>query len=72
TKAIGDAIYYATRYMDGKRTLGETVNALLERTKEQGLDVLGHRPAGDYAEFRGLEFAAAINRLRTFSVLKTD
>lgn len=72
TKAIGDAIYYATRYMDGRKTLGEIVNALLERTKEKGLDVLGHRPAGDYAEFRGLEFAAAINRLRTLSVLKKD
>ncbi len=72
TKAIGDAIYYATRYMDGRKTLGEVVDALLESTKEKGLDVLGHSPTGDYAEFRGLEFAAAINRLRTLSVLKKD
>jgi hypothetical protein len=58
--------------MDGKKTLGEVVDALLESTKEKGLDVLRHSPAGDYAEFRGLEFAAAINRLRTLSVLKKD
>jgi len=72
TKAIGDAIYYATGYMDGRRTLGDIVNAVAKGTKEKGLDVLGHRPAGDYAEFRGLEFAAAINRLRTLSVRKKD
>jgi hypothetical protein len=68
TRAIGDAIYYATKYMDGKRTLAEIVNAVLKGRAEKGLDVLSHRPAGDYAEFRGLEFAAAINRLRTLSV----
>jgi len=27
-------------------------------------------PVGDYAAFRGLELAAAINRLRTLSVQK--
>jgi len=70
TRAIGGAIYYATKYMDGRRTLEEIINAVLKGTKENGLDVLGHRPAGDYAEFRGLEFAAAINRLRTLSVRK--
>jgi len=69
TRAVGDAIYYATRYMDGRRTLGEIVDAVLRCTAEKGLDVLARRPAGDYAEFRGLEFAAAINRLRTLSVL---
>jgi predicted ABC-class ATPase len=72
TKAIGDAIYYATRYMDGTRTLGDIVNAVLKGTREKGLDVLGPRPTGDYAEFRGLEFAAAINRLRTLSARKKD
>ncbi|UCG99863.1 MAG: ABC-ATPase domain-containing protein [Deltaproteobacteria bacterium] len=72
TNAIGDAIYYATRYMDGTRTLGDIVDAVLKGTREKGLDVLGPRPTGDYAEFRGLEFAAAINRLRTLSARKKD
>ena len=70
TRAIGDAIYYATRYMDGKRTVGEIVKHVLNGTVEKGLDVLGLRLAGDYAAFRGLELAAAINRLRTLSVRK--
>jgi len=70
TKAIGDAIYYATKYMDERRTLGQIVSAVLRATAEKGLDVLGHRPAGDYAAFRGMEFAGAINRLRTLSVRK--
>ena len=69
TRAIGDAIYYATRYMDGKRTLREIVEAVLKDIEEKGLDVLSPtRPVGDYARFRGLELAAAINRLRTLSV----
>jgi predicted ABC-class ATPase len=70
TKAIGDAIYYATKYMDERRTLGQIVSTVLRATAEKGLDVLSHRPAGDYAAFRGMEFAAAINRLRTLSVRK--
>ena len=37
---------------------------------EKGLDVLDRRPVGDYAAFRGLELATAINRLRTLAVRK--
>lgn len=69
TRAIGDAMYYATRYMDG-RSLKEIVDLVLKGTKEKGLDVLNRRPVGDYAAFRGLELAAAINRLRTLLVRK--
>lgn len=68
TRAIGDAIYYATRYMDGRRTLREIVESVLRDIRTRGLDVLSPRPVGDYAIFRGLELAAAINRLRTLSV----
>jgi len=68
TRAIGDAVYYATRYMDGKRILREVVEAVLKDLRENGLDVLNSMPVGDYAEFRGYELAAAINRLRTLRV----
>ena len=68
TRAIGDAIYYATRYMDGRRTMREVIEAVMRDIREKGLDVLSPRPVGDYAEFRGLELAAAINRLRTLRV----
>ncbi|MGD9344707.1 MAG: ABC-ATPase domain-containing protein [Candidatus Aminicenantes bacterium] len=68
TKALGDAIRYATLYMDGKRTMAEVIEAVLSDIEKKGLDVLSSSPVGDYAEFRGLELAAAINRLRTLAV----
>jgi predicted ABC-class ATPase len=70
TRAIGDAIYHATRFMDGSRTLKDIIDALLQDIAKRGLDVLRTVPVGDYAVFRGLEFAAAMNRLRTLSVVK--
>jgi hypothetical protein len=54
--------------MDGKRTLAEVLEAVLCDVGTKGLDVLSTKPVGNYAEFRGLELAAAINRLRTLSV----
>jgi len=68
TRAIGDAIYYATRYMDGEKTLRQIVNLVLKDIEDRGLDVLSPRPVADYAAFRALEFSAAINRLRTLSI----
>ncbi len=68
TRTIGDAIYYAMRYMDGKRTVKEIVDRVTQDISEKRLDVLSPRPIGDYAAFRGLELACAINRLRTLSV----
>jgi len=68
TRAMGDAIFYATKFMDGKRTIAAVIEAVLNDIEKKGLDVLGSRPIGDLAEFRGLELAAAINRLRTLKV----
>ncbi len=68
THAIGDAIYFAMKHMDGKLTLKEIMDKILKDVKENGLDTLNYWPVGDYAVFRGLELASAINRLRTLSV----
>jgi len=68
TRAIGDAIHYATRIMDGHRTLREIIDSVMSDIEERGLDVLNPRPVGDYAHFRRQELAAAINRLRTLAV----
>ncbi|MFO7772933.1 MAG: ABC-ATPase domain-containing protein [Dehalococcoidia bacterium] len=68
TRAMGDAVYYATKYMDGKRTLREITNTVLADIRTKGLDVLNPKPVGDYAAFRGLELGSAINRLRTLKV----
>lgn len=68
TAAIGDAIEYARRYMDGKRTLREVASLVMMDIARDGLDVIGTRISGGYAEFRKIELAAAINRLRTLQV----
>ena len=68
TRAIADAIYCAKKHMNNDRTLKQTIDAVLKDLDDKGLDVLDPSPAGDYALFRGLELAAAINRLRTLSV----
>ncbi len=72
TRTIGDAIYYAMHYMDGERTLKEIVDSVLKDVNEKGLDVISPRPVGDYAEFRGFELTAAINRLRTLAVRQKE
>ena len=65
TNAIADAIIYVRdRYMDRSRSLREIVDALESDFDENGLDVLSRRHMGNYARPRGLEIAAAINRLR--------
>lgn len=68
TRAIADAIYYATRYMDGRRTLREVVMLVMKDVEERGLDVLGPFLSDAYASFRAVDLAAAINRLRTLKV----
>lgn len=68
TSAIGDAIEYAKKHMDGKRTLREVTSLVMMDIGRDGLDVIGRVIAGNYAEFRKLELAAAINRLRMLRV----
>jgi len=68
TRAIGEAIHYATGIMDGRMSMSEIVDRVIEEISIKGLDVLSPRPVGDHAQFRGQELAAAINRLRTLEV----
>jgi len=68
TRAIGDAIHFATGLMEEETTLKAIVDGVLKTIGEKGLDVLDARLMGNYAAFRGLELAAAINRLRTLKV----
>ena len=68
TRAIGDAIHFATGFMEGEMTLKAIVDGVLQKIEGKGLDVLNNRLVGNYAAFRGLELAAAINRLRTLKV----
>ncbi|MDY6959783.1 MAG: ABC-ATPase domain-containing protein, partial [Halobacteriota archaeon] len=70
TRAIGAAIFLATKYMDEKKTLREIVEMVLDDIRKDSLERLDSRPVGDLAEFRELELASAINRLRTLRVRK--
>ncbi|RKY30978.1 MAG: ATPase [Candidatus Omnitrophota bacterium] len=70
TKAIGDAIFYLKKYIDGKRTLREVVEMVMDDIERYGLDILSKFPVGDYASFRKFELIAAINRLRTLKVIQ--
>jgi len=64
-RALGDAVFYARKFMDGERTMAEVIAKVAEEMKEKGLDVLSLFPHGEYVFFRPLELAAALNRLRT-------
>lgn len=71
TRAIGLALVYAwERYMDGHRTLAEIWRLVEQDLRSHGLEVLCRTPypTGDLAFFRGLEWAAALNRLRGMQV----
>jgi len=72
TRAVGRAIYHATRYMDGRRTVQDVVGAVLRDIEKGSLDILHEHPAGDLAVFRAHDLAAAINRLRTLRVRSSD
>ncbi|MGM0377750.1 MAG: P-loop domain-containing protein, partial [Bacteroidota bacterium] len=68
TEAIADAIYYARKYMDGHHTIKEIIDKVKEDVSLYGLNRIGGNNAGNYAQFRPFELAAAINRLRTLQV----
>jgi len=65
--AVVEAILYAKKYMDG-RTLQEILTLVEENVNTNSLDILNNRKSGDLANFRKIELAAAINRLRTLKV----
>jgi predicted ABC-class ATPase len=68
--AIGQALYYArTKHMDGRRTIPEILELVRADIANHGLDVIDPRKMGDYAAFRPLELAAALNRIPTLQLL---
>jgi len=68
TRGIGLAMHYAIRYMDGQRSLKQVVDRVIQDMDKQSLDVLSAYISGDIVRFRGLELAAAINRMRTLKM----
>jgi predicted ABC-class ATPase len=69
-RAIAAAMVYAKQqYIDGKRTLAEIIDLVMADIDDRGMDILSPFPEGDFAIFRRFELAAAINRLRSLSVV---
>ncbi|GJM15367.1 MAG: ATPase [Thermodesulfobacteriota bacterium] len=66
--AISEAVEYAKKYMDGKKSFRQVCSLVMLDIGRVGLDVLNPKLSGNYAEFRKLELAAAINRLKTLKV----
>ncbi|KHE92894.1 MAG: hypothetical protein SCABRO_01283 [Candidatus Scalindua brodae] len=68
-RAIGYAIHYAARYMDGQKSIKEICRLVLADIQEKGLDCLSDRGIrGDFAEFRSYELAATLSRFRALRV----
>ena len=63
TRAIGCAMEYAKRYLDGHTLLQEAVERVMADVRRSGLDILDPKRKGDLAAFRGLDLAAALNRV---------
>ena len=66
TLAVGRGLLLArNRFMDGRRSVSEILILVTQVIEEGGLDELDDRRVGDLAQFRPMELAAALNRLRT-------
>ena len=63
-RAIGCAMQHAKTYMDGRTPLREVVARVAADVDENGLDILQPERTGDLAGVRGLDIAAALNRVR--------
>ena len=69
-KAIALAIIYAkNKYMDRQLTVPEILEKVSQDISHHGLDIITNYPQGDLAQFRPQDLAAALNRLRSLSVI---
>jgi predicted ABC-class ATPase len=69
-RAIAEAMVYAQdRHMTLRTPLAEVIQNVIADVEADGLDCLSEWPMGDLVSFRGVELAAAINRLRTLQIL---
>jgi predicted ABC-class ATPase len=68
TRALGHAIRYALKFIDGNRTLSEIADLLLSSIRNNGLEIVLPFLTGDIAAFRRFEFIAALNRMRTLQI----
>lgn len=67
-KGIADAIFYSKKYIDAEKTLREVIEKVTDDINSNGLEILSEKINGEYAFFRKIELASAINRLRSLKV----
>ena len=67
-RAISQAMVSAREKMNGSMTLRELLDEVMSEIDREGLDAVGGKKPGDFVRFRRLELAAALNRLRSFTV----
>ena len=68
-RAIGYAIYYASRYIDGHRSIKEICELVMADIRKEGLDCLSEEwIRGDLSEFRSFELSATLNRFRELRI----
>ncbi len=68
TKTIGRALLYLQGSMGEAKSLAELIAQVNEQIRTKGIDILDDRLTGDMANCRGIEIAAALNRLRGMKV----
>ncbi|MBE9041718.1 ABC-ATPase domain-containing protein [Oscillatoriales cyanobacterium LEGE 11467] len=68
-RGIAEAMVYAKQhYIDGRRSLRDIIDAVMDDIETGGLSEIAAFPQGDLAMFRRFELAAAIDRLRTLQI----
>jgi predicted ABC-class ATPase len=72
TRAIAMAMVHAKQSMDGTRTVAQLLEEIARRMDTDGLDAITPNKEADLVRFRPLEFAAALNRLRTLRVRQVE
>ncbi|MFP4164953.1 MAG: ABC-ATPase domain-containing protein [Chitinispirillaceae bacterium] len=69
TRAIGECLVYLKRYMGDRMTVKELLDRLEGDIQDKGIDCIAPGKSGDLAEIRGVDLAAAMNRLRSLRIL---
>lgn len=71
--AIGQALnYMRTRWMRDERTIAELMDELQNLMDREGLDAFARPAHPNWVRFRTLEWAAALNRLRSLNTVSAD
>jgi predicted ABC-class ATPase len=68
SKAIAQAMEFLGETNSGPAPLKELIDRCMRVVKEKGLDGLSARISGHFAQFRDIELACALNRLRTVQI----